>query len=216
MIGSSDEATVMELLAPLRQIEPVPFAAPERAERRRLRRPVLAAAVVAAALGLAGVAIADGVGAFNGIGVTQHPQTSADVIDSPTLARLRQNCSATPFWTPQCHLVLGSSRLIGHLPDGGNLYVVTDTRDDLCVIEPSGMSCGTGLSRSRPVSESSIGQILYGVAIDGVTSVSFEKDGQEVSIPVKDNAWVYQGASLEDFEALTAHFADGTTVTLHS
>jgi len=209
------ETNVIELLAPLRRLEPVPFAV-QRQTTRRLRRPILVGVVVALALALTGIAIADGIGAFDGLGAAQHPQTAPDVIDPQLLARLQQNCSATTFWTPQCHLVLDSSRLVGRLPNGGNLWVVTDTHNHLCLVEPTGMSCGTGLSRGNPFTATSVGQLLFGVAIDGVTSVSFVKDGQEVSVPVVNNAYIYEGASLEDFEAMTAHFADGTSVTIHS
>lgn len=213
MIGHSDDAKVMELLAPLRRLEPVPLAGSDRPERR-LRRPLLVAAVLVVGLALTGVAIADGIGAFNGIGAAQHPQTGADVLDPRTVARLQQNCSVSTFWTPQCHLVLDSARLIGHLPSGDKLYAIADTRGHLCIVDPTGMICGTGLTPSRPIEDESVGKLMFGVALDGVTAISFENAGKEVTVPVKDNVWVYDGASLPEAGALTAHFEDGTTVTL--
>jgi hypothetical protein len=74
MTGHSDEAKVAELLAPLRRLEPPPFTAPA-GPRQRVRRPVLVAAIVAIALVLTGVAIADGFGAFTGISSAYGPQT---------------------------------------------------------------------------------------------------------------------------------------------
>jgi hypothetical protein len=196
---------------------------------RRLRwRPVLVAAVVVAALAGVGVAIAAALGAFDGISAANHPQTSADVLSPQTVARLTQNCTdagaSSSFYMPNCHLVFGSSRLVGQLPDGRDVYVVADTRGDLCVLLPAlMMGCGTSLSPSKPLTAASFGDaldkptIVYGVALDGVNAVSFEMAGHEVTVPVKDNVWVYEGppgATLP--EALTAHFADGTMVTLRS
>jgi hypothetical protein len=214
MLGYDDEAMVTDLLAPLRRLEAVPFPVSERRERRRIRKPTLMAAFVLAALALTGAAIADGVGAFSGISATQRPQTGSDVLDPQTLQRLQQNCSDETFWTPQCHLVLDSARLVGQLPGGAKLYAIADTRGHLCMVDPSGMVCGAGLTPARPIADESVGELMFGVALDGVTSISFERAGEEVTIPVKNNVWVYQGASLPEAGALTAHFDDGTTVTL--
>lgn len=213
MIGYSDDAKVMDLLAPLRRLEPLTFVGSQRAERRQ-RRLVFVAAVLLVGLVLTGVAIADGVGAFDGIGAAQHPQTAADVLDPQIVARLQQSCPDNQFWTPPCHLVLDSARLIGQVPSGGKLYAVADTRGDLCIVDPTGMICGTGLTRSRPIEDESVGELMFGVALDGVTAISFEHAGEEVTVPVKDNVWIYEGVSLPEAGALTAHFDDGTTVTL--
>jgi hypothetical protein len=219
MIGYSDEAKVMDLLAPLRRLEPVPFEVSRRAEWRPLwRRPILVAAIVMIALVLAGIAIADGLGAFDGISAAQHPQTGADVLDPQTVARLEQTCSSSgnpsSIYFPQCHLILDSARFVAQLPSGRKLYVITDTRGDLCMVDPTGMVCGTGLTPSRPIEDESVGELMFGLALDGVTSISFERAGKEVMVPVRDNVWVYEGASLPEAGALTAHFEDGTTVTI--
>jgi hypothetical protein len=218
MIGYSDDAKVMDLLAPLRRLEPVPFALPVHERRPLWRRPAVVAAIVLVALVLTGVAIANGVGAFNGIGAAQRPQNGRDVLDPQTVTRLEQNCSGADLpasvYFPQCHLVLDSARLVGQLPSGGQLYAIADTRDDLCLVDPTGMICGTGLTPSRPIEDESVGELMFGVALDGVTAISFERAGKEVTIPVKNNVWVYEGASLPEAGALTAHFENGTTVTL--
>ena len=217
MIGYSDDASVTELLAPLRRIEPLRFTV-ARPERRRARRSILVAAVLAVGLVLAGVAIADGVGAFDGLSAANRPQTGADVLDPGTAARLQQNCSGADnpgsVYFPQCHLVLDSARLVGELPSGQELYVIADSRGDLCMVDPSGMICGTGLTPSRPIEDESVGKLMFGVALDGVTAISFERAGEDVTIPVRDNVWIYEGVSLPEAGALTAHFADGRIVTL--
>jgi hypothetical protein len=223
MIGYSDDAKVMELLAPLRRLEPAPFSVPGRTGRR-LRRPVLVVAVAVVALALTGVAIANGVGAFDGIGTAQHPQTGADVLDAQTLAGLRWPCEVdTSIYNPFCHLLLGSARLVGHVPQFGNVYVVTDTRGDLCTIfEGGGGACGPPLSKSQPITFGTFNKspttggtfVASGIAIDGVTSVSFTVWGKEVTVPVKNNVWVYTkpNSTAHDAGCIVAHLADGSTV----
>ena len=77
MIGHSDDAKVIELLAPLRRLQPVPFRASHPEGRRWFRRPVVVVAVAVAGLALVGVAIANGFGVFDGISAAQRPQTPA-------------------------------------------------------------------------------------------------------------------------------------------
>jgi hypothetical protein len=213
--------------------------------KSRRWRPLLVAAVVTAALAGAGVAIAESLGAFDGISAAQRPQTSADILDPSVVARMQTACDssgASPtMYMPNCHLVLDTSRLVSQLPDGRNVYVITDSRGDLCVLLPNlMMGCnpsvspsnsaagqphsGAPLSPSNPITVSSFGdaldtpRIIYGVALDGVTAVSFESAGAEVTVPVKDNVWAYEqpSASTPDPNPITAHFDDGTTVTIRS
>lgn len=238
----SDEPELLAIADALVETQPGPNTL--RATNRRWR-PLFVAAVLTAALAGTGVAIADAVGAFNGISAAQRPQTSADILAPSVVARLQTACDssgASPtMYMPQCHLVLDSSRLVSQLPDGRNVYVIADSRGDLCVLLPNlGMGCnpsvspsdpapgqphgGTPLSRSEPISVNSFGdaldtpRIIYGIALDGVTAVSFESVGSEVTVPVKDNVWAYEqpSASTPDPEAVTAHFDDGTTVTIRS
>jgi hypothetical protein len=216
MIGYSDDARLDDLLAPLRRLEPVEL----RERQARRWRPVVAVAVAVFALAGTGVAIADGLGAFNGIGAAQHPQSPADV--SPQIpAWLQESCADEPFYTDLCHLVPDSSRLVGQLPGGDKLWVVASTRGNLCVVvESDGAGCGSALSSSQPttaiVENRTMSEMLaYGVALDGVTSVSFTVRGEEVTVPVKDNVWAYeQASSAYEIQDLVAHFADGRTVAL--
>lgn len=205
----------------------------ERPARHRVRRlrPVLVAVVAVVALAGAGVAIAAGLGAFNGIGAAQHPQTGADVIDPATRAYMEgQNCNHSPDQPPpHCMAVIGgllfdTARVVGQIPSGQNIYVITTRSDSLCFVvgppEPE-WNCDDPLSRSHPstifdYTEGGAPYTLVGIALDGVTSVSFGEHGQEVTVPVKDNVWTYQtdvpDALYGPMVSLTAHFADGTTV----
>jgi hypothetical protein len=221
MIGYSDEAKVLELLAPLRRLEPLSFAVPERPERRRLRRPVLVAAVVVVALALTGVAIANGVGAFDGISAAQHPPTAADKLDSAVAASLSEN---------DLGLDADSARFVTQLPDGARIYAVATKSGGLCVLaerlpnntgknDAAAMGCGSPLTQSQPTTAASfraneaVPPITWGIALDGVTAVSFRAGGQEVTVPVKNNVWAYEGQNSA-LEGWRVHFADGTTSVL--
>jgi hypothetical protein len=200
----------------------------ERATRhglRRFRHVLLVAVAVVAVVG-AGVGIADGFGAFDGIGAAQHPRTGADVLDSKTLAGLQNACpsgTGQTFYRPECHLVINSARLVGQVPSYGNVYVVTDTRGDLCTFFEGGDgSCGPPLSKSHPITFGTFNPspttggtfIASGLAADGVTAVSFTVNAKAVEVPVKNNVWVYSEpdshATLA--QCVVAHLDDGTTV----
>jgi hypothetical protein len=219
MIGYSDDAKVMDLLAPLRRLDPVPFALPQQIELRPLwRRPILVVVVVVVALALTGVAIANGVGALDGIGAAQHPQSTIDKLDPQDLP---PDCSSSVASESDfCNLDLASARLVRTLPSGRKVWVVTDSRGDLCVIlQAGGGSCGSALSPARPTTITSFKKgpgdplISYGVALDGIVSVSFMAGGEPVTVPVEDNVWAYEGPN-SGFESLTVHYADGTTSVL--
>jgi hypothetical protein len=194
------------------------------------RRPVLVGAVIIAALTLAAVAIAAGLGGFNGFSATQHPPTGADVLDAQTLASIQTACSSGPgpsdaqIYNPYCHLVLDSARLLTTSGPHGKVWLIADTRGDLCVLGGPG-SCGPPLSKSQPITFGSgndsptKGDTFFaaGLATDDVTSVSFVPvpgDGKEVTVPVKNNIWVYQqpDSHADDGHCIVAHMADGSTV----
>ena len=199
----------------------------ERAVRHRARRwrPLLVVAFAVLALAGTGVAIANRLGAFdggvfNGIGAAHHPQTSDDVIDPAIRAYMDGNGCKHP-----CHPL--DSRRIAQLPDGANLYVFGTTWKGLCFVAgppPTPANCSSALSRSHPSTvwfyssgSDSSDWFVFGVAVDGVTEVSFEPNGQQVTVPVKGNVWTYRNDSLSAMTGLiglplTAHFADGTTV----
>jgi len=218
---SYDDAKMIELLAPLTLIEPVPFRGTTRGAWGPLRRPVLAVAIVVVALALTGVAIANGIGAFDGIGAAQHPQTGADVIDSATRAYM-EGGSSMPIVGG---VIWDTARVVGRLPDGQNIYVFTTKSDNLCyVVGPPHpeWNCEDPLTRAHPSTVFAYTRngepwTIVGVTLDGVTSVSFDDGGREVTLPVKDNVWTYRTRAADDAfyhagSSLTAHFADGTAV----
>jgi len=201
-------------------------AAPTLAAPRRRWRPLPVAIAVAGALALTGVGIADGFGAFSGISATEHPQGAADMLDPAVVAAInRQNASPQLGDTGQ--LLPESTRFIRKLPGGERVYALSTTTNKLCdlIVYPpssnaeSADSCGDPLSQNAPTTvevdqpNPAVSPLAIGVAIDGVTSVSFRAGGVETTVPVEHNVWVYQGAS-NALQALTVHFADGRTQTL--
>jgi hypothetical protein len=202
-----------------------PRERPRRHGLRRFRHVLLVALAVVAVAG-AGVGIADGFGAFDGIGAAQHPQTGADVLDATTLVGLQKACpndTVQPFYMPFCHLVLDSARLVGQIPSFGNVYVVKDTRGDLCTFFEGGDgSCGPPLSKSQPITFGAFNPsstrggtfIASGLAIDGVDAVSFTVNGKPVEVPVTNNVWVYSEPNSHATlgQCIVAHLDDGSTV----
>jgi hypothetical protein len=202
-----------------------PRERPTRHGLGRFRHALLVAVAVVAVVG-AGVAIADGFGAFDGIGAAQHPQTGADVLDAATLRRLQRACpnqTVQPFYMPFCHLALDSARLVGQIPSFGDVYVVTDTRGDLCTLfEGGAASCGPPLSKSQPITFGTFNPspttggtfIASGLAIDGVSAVSFTVNGKAVEVPVTNNVWVYSepNSHAKLGQCIVAHLDDGSTV----
>jgi len=202
------------------------------------RRAVVAIVVAVLALVGTSVAIADRLGAFdggpfNGIGAAHHRRTGRDVIDPTTRAYLeRKNCGL-PICAPMIRGErLETSHRIGRIPSGRNIYVFTTTWKGLCYVlgppPPDDFNCSRPLGRAHPSTAFIAGgadpsdDLAFGIARDGVTSISFELNGHEVTVPVRNNVWTYRSDSTSAREALraasaptrslTARFADGRNV----
>jgi len=206
------------------------FLAPSLTARRGRRwRRVLVAAVAVAALVGAGVAIAAGVGAFNGISAAQQTQTGADVLPPAVLAQVQQmnaqtaaenQAASSRFQFPL--LLPDTARVLGTMPDGSKVYGLTDTHGNLCLIGEAGDGCGPPLTHSHPITLGAANPsptaggtfVVQGVAMDGVTSVSFTVSGKAATVPVKDNVYIYKepDSHADGPRCVIAHFADGSTV----
>jgi len=196
-------------------------------------RPILVAAVVVAALVGVGVAIADGLGAFNGISATQHPPTSADKLDPALVAAINaENAAGGGPAGTEGQLLPDSARFVGQLADGARIYAVATSAGQLCVLAErlpasnattaegaAAMGCGSPLTQHQPTTIASFKAneqtptISWGIALDTVTAVSFTSGGQEVTVPVKNNVWAYEGDNSA-IDSLTVHFSDGSTETI--
>ena len=187
---------------------------------------LIVAAVAVAALAGAAVAIAAGFGAFtesspfDGISAAQHRPTAADKLDPAVAAT----------FAPDLRRDAGAVRFVTQLRDGVRIYAVATAGGGLCSIaerlpgphtvkgKPTEIACGTRLTHERPTTLSSFlatgarPPFSWGIALNNVTAVSFMAGGQEVSVPVKDNVWAYQGRKdLIGAAPLTVHFTDGST-----
>lgn len=235
-------------IPPLRELPPGRLEARKQhllgeiapSQGRRLGKPVLVTAILAAALAGAGVAVAAGLGAFNGLSAAQHPRTAADTLGRKTRvdvakvnawsakiekrARAYDAAHGLPAPPKPERILPDSTRLLGRLPVRGlgNVYAAADNFGNLCIVaEGGGAACTPPLGQSRPAITFEIPwqpgvwePVGYGVVIDGITAVSFTYHGREVTVPVKDNLWHYVGSNSAG-ASLTLHLADGTTRRVH-
>lgn len=207
---------------------------PQRPRFGRSWRGGLGVAVAIAALAGAGVAIAAGFGAFNGISAAQDTKIGSVVLPPAVLAQMKQmnaesrklNAQAAKSSGPHFQmplLLLDTARVLGTAPDGGKVYGLTDTRGDLCILGAMGGGCGPPLTHSHPITlgAGNPGPIppggtltVGGVAIDGVTSVSFTIWREQVTVPVRHNVYVYvkPDTNATEVHCVVAHFADGSSV----
>jgi hypothetical protein len=150
----------------------------------------------------------------------QAPSGTA-AIDSTTLAQL-QRINARGH-EPQ---LLSEARTLPTTVDGRHVYLVPANNGDLCLfVEGMTETCSAPLAEARPAQfvivdpdgPGGAGPVAFGVAMDGVRSISFTVAGQSESVPVSGNVFVYRGTpttSTDDFSAPTATFADGAAVRL--
>lgn len=207
--------------------------------RRPWRRMLIAAVAVGALVGV-GVAIAASVGAFHGIKSAQHPRTAADRLDPAVVASIRFDNKQRARLTHSRRGLLepDTSRLVRQLPNGARVYAVAATGDQLCVVMErmprlaSNMKrggytegCTSPLSQKVPSTVESFrafkgphGEspaISWGITLDGAAAVSFPVNRHlTITVPVKDNVWVYVGKWSAAVRGFTVHFKDGSTGTI--
>jgi hypothetical protein len=217
-----EDAALRGLLAPLAAVEPV-----TRESRHVRRRWTIAAALAAAALAAVGIAAAEGLDPFAGIGAADHPAGSSDQLEPAIAAEIARLNAEGPDRGPPGKLVAASARLVSQLGSGRRIYVISTTTNSLCVLiqeqpgttEDSAIGCGSPLSQAQPTTEMSVQArpdtppLSFGVAKDNVVSVSFQAGGVETTVPVTDNVWAYEGSS-GILRSLTVHFSDGSEETL--
>ena len=203
-----------------------PSAPRTRTARRRPRSPRLAWTAAVLALVFAGAAYAAGFNPFAGISAANHPSTTGDSLPAWMVTDIAQ-FNQIVEQMGHGNLLSDSARLVRQVPDGMRFYTIATSAGGLCLanVYPPGSSnakggigCGDSLSQTKPItleSEEPSGPataISYGLAIDGVTAVSFMAGGVETTVPVTDNVWIYAGQA--DLQTVTVHWADGSTQTL--
>ncbi len=122
--------------------------------------------------------------------------------------------------------LVNDARTLPMTISGKRLYLVPTGKGKLCLfLEGSGETCSDRLSQANPaliVAEDDdgpggVGPTVYGVAMDGVRSVTIAIGGERHVIPVTANAFVFRGDSAATAASLLAMSAardDGTTLSL--
>jgi hypothetical protein len=207
--------------------------------RRRWRMVLVAAVAVVALIGV-GLAIAASVGVFRGIKAAQHPRTSADKLSPAVVASIRHfnKLQARLDHGRRGRLEPDTSRLVRRLPDGIRVFAVAATGGELCVVMEGmprlganvklggySLGCTSALTQKVPSTVESFraskgphGEspaISWGVTLDGATAVSFPANRRlTITVPVKDNVWVYIGKWDAAVRGFRVHFKDGHTQTI--
>lgn len=217
MAVSHEEERVRELLAPLDRVDAVTL------RRTRVRRKwlTLAVALAVALLIGGGVAFATRIGPFSGISAADRPQRAQDVLDPAIVAQLRED--EAPGGDQIGTHEIQSARLVGSLPSGRHVYVVTTSKGRLCVVVARlAESCGDPLTQTEPLTFTIVDRdgpggepaVAYGVAKDGVKSVSFTVGGRHEAVPVRDNMFAYETppfVASDSFSSVTVTLGNGAT-----
>jgi hypothetical protein len=190
------------------------------AQRRRRRRRI-AWAAAALALAFVGAAYAAGFNPFAGISAANHPATPSDALPASLTAHIAE-FSSTMEQMGHGHLLPDTARFITELPSGMRFYTIATSAGGLCLVTirspgSNGFGCGDSLSKSRPITIASerpnraTPPVSYGLAMDGVTAVSFKAHRHQTTVPVKNNVWAYEG---QNGAMITVHWENGSTQTL--
>ena len=199
-------------------------ARPRPVPVRRRRQPWrIAWAAAALALVFVGAAYAAGFNPLPGISAAAHPATSSDALPPALTAHIAEFSSSMERMG-HGRLLPDTARFITELPSGMRFYTIATSAGGLClatVRSPggNGLECGDSLSQSRPITLASertnraTPPVSYGLAMDGVTAVSFKAHGHETAVPVKNNVWAYEGQNGA-LRSVTVHWRNGSTQTL--
>jgi hypothetical protein len=212
-----EEDCICELLAPFDRIDAVTL----RRTRGRRRWLTLAVALGIAVLVGGGVAFATRIGPFSGISAADRPQRAQDVLGPAVVAQLRAD--EAPGGDQIGTRDIESARLVGSLPSGRHVYVVTTSKGRLCVVVARlAESCGNPLTQTEPLTFTVVDSdgpggepaVAYGVVRDGVTSVSFTVGSRHETVPVRENMFAYQApasVTSDSFSSVMVTLANGAT-----
>jgi hypothetical protein len=214
-----EEKRLRALLAPLDRLETVKLR-----KRNPGHHSLIVAAVAASVLVVVGVGVAAGWGPLSGLTAADRPATPADAPGEALQSQLKTDQAPAGSAIDQVGARLAdSARLVGTLPNEHKVYTLASTKGKLCIAVASlAESCGPPLSHASPITftivdpdgPGGVAPIAYGVALDGVTSVSFRVAGAPVTVPVHGNFFAYQASSADtgsDFSAPSVTFRDGST-----
>ncbi|HLA13684.1 MAG TPA: hypothetical protein VJZ25_01550 [Gemmatimonadaceae bacterium] len=196
------------------------------------RRIAVGGACVAVAVGIPTVALAIRVAnapspaasPIQGIGLVTSSQERG--LDPRTAATLRMLNDRGLGAAALGKRLLTEARTVSTRISGKRLYLVPTETGKLCLfLEESGEACSEPLSQANPAQvvvedrdgPGGVGPTVFGVAIDGVRSVTFAADGDRHVVPVTGNAFVFRGnseMSAGSVLAVSATLDDGRVLSL--
>jgi hypothetical protein len=222
MDDQREDELLAELLSPLDRVLP--------ATRRRQRRlaGVSLATAAATALAVTGIAVAAATGSWGplaGIGAADRPPEPSDTLSADVSAQLQADTPPLANSVDQIgERLADQARRIGQLPDGRSVYAIPSSKGKLCIeIAHGGGVCADPLTANEPItlttSEEGPGSppIVWGVALDQVTAVSFDAGSFPVHVPVSNNFFAWQGQPFQfgaGISNVTVMLRDGSTVAL--
>lgn len=157
-------------------------------------------------------------------GISTAENAAAGLTDTAATAAL--NSLKSEDSGPIAGQELDQARLLPASVSGHRLYLVPSTSGDLCMFVQSMIeACTSPLTASHPALFSVVdpdgpagtGPLVFGVAEDGVSSISFDIAGVKQTVPVAGNVFEYQAGSsvnADDITGAAATFANGQTASL--
>lgn len=186
-----------------------------------------ALAVGAAAFGLATRAIASSnqqPAPFNLVGSAQTgPVSKLDPAASAALARFAQSA---PSGSGAAEQILTAAYALPSGIGGHPAYLVPSQTGELCFfVNESIEGCGPPLTSGEPVrigvfdraSQDAVGPTVFGLAADGVRSVTFALGGAVRTVAVRDNLFEFDApasVTASDVTDVTATSTDGHTTAI--
>ncbi len=192
----------------------------------------LALAVALVALLIAGCSYVAQVNPYRWISAADHPATSRDTPPAWVTSGIADWNKTHK--SPSKHMVASTARFVHELRDGIRFYTIATTNGGLCIVgshlprqtmangvsfsNGGGFTCEHTLTPMHPIAVESeqnatyingkqvlATPINYGLAVDGVTAISFG----DLTVPVTDNAWAHIGRLGRG--PVILHFNDGRT-----
>lgn len=156
---------------------------------------------------------------FQGISAAEHARVLPAT--SPAIAQVHPPSGEAPFGENLSGVRQLPSTIAGHVA-----YVMPTSSGAFCLVVPQlPEACDSALSASMPVlfiegdpdGPGPVGTTAFGIAEDGVDSITMTVNGSQVTVPVKENVFEFSGGSSvtpTSITAVTANLNDGATVTL--
>jgi hypothetical protein len=172
--------------------------------------------------------------------LTSHSELSRSRVDQNPLRGITAAQGAAKGLEPAAAVTVGKIIAIGagslagqntaaarRLPStiaGHGVYLIPSSTGDFCTyVDQIGEGCTRPLTSMKPATFAFFDRgdgshpIVFGIAKDGVQSISFSLKGKLFTVPVAANVYALEigsSVSFEDFTNVTASFTDGSKAAL--